>query len=107
MAYPMRGEKRHRQVQCVVNMCRNRDTILFYRGRDFGREPMHLCRDCIRDILAEYIRLDGKEAAWELLGGVVGEIIPAAEPEEAEETAEEPDESADKPKRGRRKADAE
>ena len=106
MAYPMHGEKRQRQVQCVMNMCRNRDTILFYRGRDYGREPMHLCRDCIRDILAEYIRLDGKEAAWELLGDVIGGIIPTVEA--AEETAVEAEETAeDKPKRGRRKADAE
>lgn len=57
MAYEMHGEKLHRTVQCAVNLCRNRDTFVFYRGRDFGLNPMHICRDCLRDILREYIRM--------------------------------------------------
>lgn len=99
MAYPMSGEKLHRSSQCVMNMCRSRDTFVFYRGRDFGLNPMHLCRDCIRDILAEYIRLDGPEAAFALLGDVVKVMIP-------EDTAE-PEETAEPKAKKQRKADAE
>lgn len=106
MAYEMHGEKLHRTVQCAVNLCRNRDTFVFYRGRDFGMNPMHLCRDCLRDILREYIRMDGASAAWELLGDVVSEIIPeeaeeaepAEEAEQAEQTA-----PAEEAKGGRRR----
>jgi hypothetical protein len=102
MAYEMHGEKLHRTVQCAVSLCRNRDTFVFYRGRDFGLNPMHICRDCLRDILREYIRMDGAEAAWELLGDVVSEIIPADAPAEEAEPAEQTA-PAEEAKGGRRR----
>ena len=113
MAYDMRGEKLHRNVQCSMNMCRSRDTFVFYRGRDFGQTPLHLCRDCIRGILTEYIRLDGVEAASALLGDVAASIVPAQEEVLQEEavqedvTADEPAEPKEKPSGRRRKAAAE
>lgn len=107
MAYEMHGEKLHRTVQCAVNLCRNRDTFVFYRGRDFGLNPMHICRDCLRDILREYIRMDGAEAAWELLGDVVSEIIPAEAPAEEAEPAEQTAPAEEAKGRRRRKGTSE
>lgn len=109
MAYDMRGEKLHRNVQCSMNMCRSRDTFVFYRGRDFGQTPLHLCRDCIRGILAEYIRLDGAEAAYALLGDVAASIVPAQEEvlQEDMTAVDEPAKPEEKPSGRRRKAAAE
>lgn len=108
MAYPMHVEKSRRSIQCSVNTCRNRDTYLFYRGRDFGTHPMHLCGECVHDILEQFVGAVGAEAAYALLADVVDGIIPAAEAveETVGETAEETvEETAEAPKKRGRKAE--
>jgi len=90
-----------------MNMCRSRDTFVFYRGRDFGQTPLHLCRDCIRGILTEYIRLDGVEAAGALLGDLAASIVPVQEVVVQEVAVAEAAEPEEKPSGRRRKAAAE
>ena len=111
MAFTMNGRKWHRQIQCTVDRCRNRDTIQYFRGSDGGHNPMHLCSDCVHDIVAKYVEIVGTDAAREKLADVL-ELLKPEEAEETEETveetAEEAEETAETPKRGRgRKEDIE
>lgn len=101
---PMTGSLLRRRNQCTMDRCRGRDTLLYYRGREIGRNPMHLCSACVHDILEKFIEIEGAEKAYALLGELLeriqpaGEepvaVVPAAVTEEAEET---------KAPRGRRK----
>lgn len=77
----LNGEISKRHVQCSMDRCRGRDTIMFYRGRSVG-VPIHICSDCIHGILSEYVRLNGKEAAYERLKDIVDDIVPKAAEEE-------------------------
>ena len=109
MAFTMNGRKWHRQIQCTVDRCRNRDTIQYFRGSDGGQNPMHLCSDCVHDIVAKYVGIVGVDAAREKLADVMELLKPeeAEETEETEETVEETVEEAEEtvetPKRGRRR----
>lgn len=107
MAYPMHVEKSRRSIQCSVNTCRNRDTYLFFRGRDYGSHPMHLCGECVHDILEQFVGVVGAEAAYALLADVVERINPKAveTADEAVETAVETAGEADAPKKRGRKAE--
>lgn len=100
MAFKMNGRKWHRQIQCTVDRCRNRDTIQYFRGSDGGRNPMHLCSDCVHDIVAKYVEIVGVDAAREKLADVMELLKPE---ETVEETVEETEEAYEAPKRGRRR----
>lgn len=100
MAFTMNGRKWHRQIQCTVDRCRNRDTIQYFRGSDGGRNPMHLCSDCVHDIVAKYVEIVGVDAAREKLADVMELLKPE---ETVEETVEETEEAYEAPKRGRRR----
>lgn len=110
MAFTMNGRKWHRQIQCTVDRCRNRDTIQYFRGSDGGQNPMHLCSDCVHDIVAKYVEIAGVDAAREKLADVLEllkpeevEETPGETEETVEETVEEAEETAETPKRGRRR----
>ena len=100
MAFAMNGRKWHRQIQCTVDRCRNRDTIQYFRGSDGGQNPMHLCSDCVHDIVAKYVEIVGVDAAREKLADVMELLKPE---ETVEETVEETEEAYEAPKRGRRR----
>ena len=100
MAFAMNGIKWHRQIQCTVDRCRNRDTIQYFRGSDGGQNPMHLCSDCVHDIVAKYVEIVGVDAAREKLADVMELLKPE---ETVEETVEETEEAYEAPKRGRRR----
>lgn len=100
MAFIMNGRKWHRQIQCTVDRCRNRDTIQYFRGSDGGHNPMHLCSDCVHDIVAKYVEIVGVDAAREKLADVMELLKPE---ETVEETVEETEEAYEAPKRGRRR----
>ena len=100
MAFTMNGRKWHRQIQCTVDRCRNRDTIQYVRGSDGGHNPMHLCSDCVHDIVAKYVEIVGVDAAREKLADVMELLKPE---ETVEETVEETEEAYEAPKRGRRR----
>ena len=100
MAFTMNGRRWHRQIQCTVDRCRNRDTIQYFRGSDGGHNPMHLCSDCVHDIVAKYVEIVGVDAAREKLADVMELLKPE---ETVEETVEETEEAYEAPKRGRRR----
>lgn len=100
MAFTMNGRKWHRQIQCTVDRCRNRDTIQYFRGSDGGHNPMHLCSDCVHDIVAKFVEIVGVDAAREKLADVMELLKPE---ETVEETVEETEEAYEAPKRGRRR----
>lgn len=107
MALAMRAKKLTHPHQCMVDRCRGRDTILYYRGNDYGNPPMHICSDCVRDIVAKYVEVVGADTAREKLGGVLEMLKPVEET--ALETAEPVEmawdaEETPAPKRSRRKA---
>ena len=103
MAFAMNGRKWHRQIQCTVDRCRNRDTIQYFRGSDGGQNPMHLCSDCVHDIVAKYVEIVGVDAAREKLADVLELLKPEEAEETVEETVEETEEAYEAPKRGRRR----
>ena len=103
MAFTMNGRKWHRQIQCTVDRCRNRDTIQYFRGSDGGQNPMHLCSDCVRDIVAKFVEIVGVDAAREKLADVLELLKPEEAEETVEETVEEAEDTAETPKRGRRR----
>lgn len=110
MAFTMNGRKWHRQIQCTVDRCRNRDTIQYYRGSDAGQNPMHLCSACVHDIVAKYVEIVGTDTAREKLADVLELLKPQGETveEAVEEVEEAAEEAAETPRRGRRrKEDAE
>ena len=92
MSFKMNGRKWHRQIQCTVDRCRNRDTIQYFRGSDGGQNPMHLCSDCVHDIVAKYVEIVGVDAAREKLADVMELLKPE---ETVEETVEETEETAE------------
>ena len=105
MSFKMNGRKWHRQIQCTVDRCRNRDTIQYFRGSDGGQNPMHLCSDCVHDIVAKYVEIVGVDAAREKLADVMELLKPE---ETVEETVEETEETAETHNRRRtRKEDTE
>lgn len=61
---------------------------------------MHLCSDCVHDIVAKYVEIVGVDAAREKLADVVELLKPE---ETVEETVEETEEAYEAPKRGRRR----
>lgn len=103
MAYEMNGKRLRRPIQCVMEHCRKRDTYLFYKGGEYGLYPIHLCPDCIRDIVDRYIDLAGVDDARKNLADVMGKLAYPAPEEPDEEQEEAARETEDTPKRGRRK----
>lgn len=79
MALTMNGKVQKHRNQCVMDRCGGRDTVLYYRGRDIGRNPMHLCSACVHDIVERFIALEGREKAFAVLGDLIPAILPAAE----------------------------
>lgn len=103
MAYEMNGKRLRRPIQCVMEHCKKRDTYLFHRGSEYGLYPIHLCSDCIRDIVDRYIDLAGVDEARKNLADVMGKLA-YPNPEETDgETEETAGDTEDAPKRGRRK----
>lgn len=102
MAYKMSAKRLRRPVQCGMDHCRSRDTYLFYKGSEIGKNPIHLCGECIRDIVTGYIALAGAETALGVLSPVLDALKPVEEPAAEEVTADEP-----VVPRRRRKADME
>lgn len=86
---PMKGKRQRRRMECSMNRCGSRDTYMFHRGDDVNRNPLHLCADCIRDIVWKYVDLVGEAEAYTLFGELVDRITPKdALAETAEETIE-------------------
>lgn len=73
----LNGEKSRRRSQCDIDRCGGRDTIMYYRGRSVGT-PIHICSDCVHDIVSEYVRIAGAEEAYSKLRDVVDAITPKA-----------------------------
>lgn len=84
----LNGERSRRRNQCDIDRCGGRDTIMYYRGRSIGT-PIHICSDCVHDIVSEYVRIVGAEEAYTKLKDVVVAITPKAEKVEETPKAEE------------------
>lgn len=82
----LNGERSRRRNQCDIDRCGGRDTIMYYRGRSVGT-PIHICSDCVHDIVSEYVRIVGVDEAYSKLRDVVDAIAPKAV--EKEEKVEE------------------
>ena len=64
---------------------------------------MHLCSDCVHDIVAKFVEIVGVDAAREKLADVLELLKPEEAEETVEETVEETEEAYEAPKRGRRR----
>ena len=51
--------------RCMVNGCKNIHTFTVTRRNEFGNS-IHICEDCLRDILGEVGKLKEAEAAAEI-----------------------------------------
>lgn len=101
---PMTVKKGKRKRTCSVYKCSNVNTHMVYRGSHTSYEMLHICDDCVRDIVLGYIDEVGVEEARKVLCGVVERLSEAPAEEDAEKEASEED--AEKPRARRvRKAD--
>ena len=74
--------------RCMVNGCKNIHTFTVTRRNEFGNS-IHICEDCLKDILGEVGKLKEAEAAAEIrpLNTAATEAT-EAKPKEAEAAAE-------------------
>ena len=59
-----------RWVECSVEKCYDRNTLIIHRG-ELGYRPMFMCEDCIGDIMEGYVRFAGKDRAKKVLAAAL------------------------------------
>ena len=71
---PMTVKKGTRKRTCSVYKCSNVNTHMVYRGSHTSYEMLHICDDCVRDIVLGYIESVGVDVARKVLAGVFDKL---------------------------------